>query len=227
MKKMPPASQANAAALQIARKRTCTRPTSPPSADSPLSMLRSLTVDYDYFERRALRAVCIQKTPMDDFHPQASEIIPDLFVCDIYTATSTAVVRGLGITHIASVLKHDCPCFPVEMRHIHIPVDDSRNAELLGHLDFTADWITHALEHKGRVMVHCVWGMSRSASIAIAYLMVARHMSVDNALKHVVSRRQIVRPNSGFLRQLKLYERILKGREQRRTDTHELLEDVP
>ncbi|PCH43952.1 phosphotyrosine protein [Wolfiporia cocos MD-104 SS10] len=188
---------------------------SPPRADSLVSMLRSLTVDDDYFERRALRAACIRRTPLDDFHPQASEIVPGLFVCDVYTATSPAISRGLGITHVVSVVKDNYPRFPRSMKHISIPIDDSREAELLGYLDYTVEWITSALQRKGRVMVHCIWGMSRSASVAIAYIMAAKHIPLENALKLVVARREVVKPNSGFMQQLKVYEHILRIREQK------------
>ncbi|KZT04653.1 phosphatases II [Laetiporus sulphureus 93-53] len=200
----------------VSRRGVAKRCSSPPRADSVVSMLRSLSLDDDFFERRALRATCIQKTPLDDFHPQASEIVPGLFVCDIYTATSPAVVRGLGITHVASVIKHDCPRFPKPMQHVWVPIDDSRQAELLGHLDFVVEWIAQALEQKGQVMVHCVWGMSRSASVVIAYLMAVEKMPFDIACKHVISRRKVVRPNSAFMRQLKAYEQILRSRGQRR-----------
>ncbi|KAH9924847.1 protein-tyrosine phosphatase-like protein [Fomitopsis serialis] len=192
-----------------------TRKPSPPQADALVSMIRSLTLDDDYFERRALRSTCIQKTPVDDFHPQYSEIIPGLFVADMYTATSPAVHRGLGVTHVVSVLKQDCPRFWQNLQHVCVPIEDSRSAGLLGHLDFITDWIQHALERGGQVMVHCVWGMSRSASVAIAFLMATRRMSLDDAFRHVVSRRKIVRPNSGFMQQLKVYERILRAREEK------------
>lgn len=216
---MPPIVEIKVVTVRRAHQKSASRKSpSPPRADSLVSMLRSVTVDDDYFERRALRATCIQRTPLEDFHPQASEIIPGLFVCDMYTATSPAVRRGLGITHIASVVKRDCPRFPLGMQHICIPIEDSRQAELLGYLDFTVEWISDALRRNGQVMIHCIWGMSRSASVAIAYLMVTKHMPLEVALKFVVSKRQVVKPNSGFMRQLKVYERILKTREQQRKE---------
>ena len=64
-------------------------------------------------------------------------------------------------------------------------------------------------------MVHCIWGMSRSASVAIAFLMATRRISLDDAYKYVVSRRKIVRPNSGFMYQLKVYEQMLRARQEK------------
>lgn len=178
-------------------------------------MIRSLTVDDDYFERRALRTTCTQKNPVDDFLPQYSEIIPGLYIADMYTATSAAVIRDLGITHVVSVLKNGCPHYPQGLKHICVPVEDTRSEGILGHFDSIVDWIQRALANGGQVMVHCVWGMSRSASFVIAFLMAHRKMSLDDALKHVVARRRIVKPNSGFMCQLKFYEHMLRGRRER------------
>ena len=203
------------------------RTPSPPRADCIVSMIRSLTVDDDYFERRALRTTCTQKNPVDDFPPQYSEIIPGLFVADMYTATSAAVIRELGITHVVSVLKDGCPHYPQNLQHICVPIEDKRSAEILGHLDSITEWIQRALANGGQVMVHCVWGMSRSASFAIAFLMANRRMSLDDALKHVVARRKIVKPNSGFMHQLRVYELMLRGREARRRQRlHKVLASV-
>jgi protein-tyrosine phosphatase len=63
------------------------------------------------------------------------------------------------------------------------------------------------------VLVHCVQGISRSASFVIAYLMYrslsstattspTTRLSLRDALTHTRDRRSIVSPNRGFLRQL-------------------------
>ncbi|KZT67139.1 phosphatases II [Daedalea quercina L-15889] len=223
---LSPLSQVKVRDAQPESITTNMRKPSPPQADALVSMIRSLTVDDDYFERRALRSICIQKTPVDDYHPQYSEIIPGLFVADMYTATSAAVIRDLGITHVVSVLKHDCPRYSQDLKHICIPIDDSRSAGLLGHLDAITEWIQHALERGGQVMVHCVWGMSRSASVAIAFLMATRRMSLDDAFRHVVSRRKFVRPNSGFMYQLKVYEHILRARQEKLKRVQKVFESM-
>ena len=107
-------------------------------------MIRSLTVDDDYFERRALRTTCTQKHPVDDFLPQYSEIIPGLFVADMYTATSSAVIRDLGITHVVSVVKHGCPHYSRRLQHICVPIEDTSHTDILGHLDSMTQWIQRA-----------------------------------------------------------------------------------
>jgi protein-tyrosine phosphatase len=60
---------------------------------------------------------------------------------------------------------------------------------------------------EGPVLVHCMAGISRSATIVIAYLMSERKMSYAEAYNHVKEKRRIIRPNSGFRRQLKSFEK--------------------
>ncbi|KAH9858644.1 phosphatases II [Lenzites betulinus] len=187
---------------------------SPPSADTVLSMLRSATLDDDYFHRRALHKLCTQHSPLEDFLPQASEIIPGLIVCDMYTATTPATLQRLNITHVVSVMNKPPYRYPKPIQHLCVPIDDQPTANLLDYLEGAVAWIHAAIAGGGRVIVHCMWGMSRSASVAIAYLIAQRGMTLGQAHSFVRSRRRIVRPNSGFLNQLTVYDRIIRLRRE-------------
>ena len=61
-------------------------------------------------------------------------------------------------------------------------------------------------------LIHCRNGMSRSATVAIAYLMKYQGMSLIQAFKFVRDHRPCVSPNPGFMRQLVDFERSLYGR---------------
>lgn len=54
----------------------------------------------------------------------------------------------------------------------------------------------------GKVFVHCAMGVSRSASLVLAFLMIHKNMTLVDALKTVGSHRNIC-PNTGFLSQLR------------------------
>jgi protein-tyrosine phosphatase len=76
----------------------------------------------------------------------------------------------------------------------------------------TFQFIDEALKHRGKVLVHCAAGVSRSATIIIAYLMSRCGISYGQALAHVKARRPIVNPNEGFVQILQSYDRALESR---------------
>ena len=62
----------------------------------------------------------------------------------------------------------------------------------------------------GVVLVHCVAGVSRSATICLAYLVSHNHMSLQQAWQHVKKVRPWVKPNKGFLQQLSDWEKMMR-----------------
>lgn len=61
----------------------------------------------------------------------------------------------------------------------------------------------------GRVLVHCARGISCSATVALAYLMIRERLSLVVALELVCQRRNIL-PNAGFLEQLRRLDTSLQ-----------------
>ena len=66
------------------------------------------------------------------------------------------------------------------------------------------------LERNKKVFVNCYAGVSRSASIVIAYLMYKRNMSFIQAFEFLKMKRSIVSPNLGFIDQLSSLEKPLQ-----------------
>ena len=62
-----------------------------------------------------------------------------------------------------------------------------------------------------RVLIHCHAGISRSPTIAIAYIMKHINMSALEAYAFVQRSRRIISPNLNFMGQLVEYESKLKG----------------
>lgn len=72
-------------------------------------------------------------------------------------------------------------------------------------------FISQIRKSGGKTLVHCVAGVSRSATLCIAYLMKYQHMSLLQAYNYVKSKRPQIKPNNGFFRQLIDYEYRLFG----------------
>ncbi len=62
----------------------------------------------------------------------------------------------------------------------------------------------------GACLVNCSAGVSRSASVCIAYLMTRHSMSYEEAFAAVAKGRPEICPNDGFRTQLLAYEEKLK-----------------
>lgn len=61
---------------------------------------------------------------------------------------------------------------------------------------------------EGKVLVHCHVGVSRSATLVLAYLMLKQNLTLVEAICAVKESRGVI-PNRGFLRQLiKLDEQL-------------------
>ncbi|CAK80396.1 unnamed protein product (macronuclear) [Paramecium tetraurelia] len=93
--------------------------------------------------------------------------------------------------------------------HLIINIDDSEDENIMQYFEQTNKFIEDNLK-KGNVLVHCMAGISRSASIVIAYIMWSQKKSYKDSYKYVDEMREIIYPNEGFRNQLKAYELQLK-----------------
>ncbi|TFK74953.1 phosphatases II [Pluteus cervinus] len=139
----------------------------------------------------------------------ASRISSRLYLSDLLIAEDANELKRLGITHVVSVveLQPDIPeTIPLEHR-LHIPIADKSDVDILSHMETTTAFIGAALSanEANIVLVHCVQGISRSATIVCAYLVATKRMQGPQAIEYTQSKRGIVCPNLGFRHQLDIY----------------------
>jgi len=95
-----------------------------------------------------------------------------------------------------------------------VPAFDSKTYPISQHFEEASHFIDEEIRlRKGRVFVHCAQGISRSATLVIAYLMSKRQMSIQQAIETIRPKRFIA-PNEGFTEQLIEYND--QPQEQRR-----------
>lgn len=91
----------------------------------------------------------------------------------IYLARDLKRLQETGITHILNVTREWQTYHEAHFIHHNLPVIDVTD-ESIDHLfDIAFEWIEQARKENGKVLVHCVVGKSRSASIVIGMLQTA------------------------------------------------------
>jgi len=145
--------------------------------------------------------------------PHVTEVLPRLYISDLYTAEDPTALADLGISHVLSIMSGSVALPPaLQQRSAQVPIQDTPFAELAAHLPRTTQYIADALhDPAARVLVHCVMGSSRSVSVVCAYLIAAHGFTPDAALAFVKERRKVANPNRGFVDQLHEYWRSLRG----------------
>lgn len=136
---------------------------------------------------------------------QIDEVWPNIYIGNVAIAQNKTALQRLGITHVlnaahskrGSIGNHRF--YGNDFVYCGIPADDSTHFDLDVYFKPAADFIHKALKTPdGKVLVHCIMGMSRSSTLVLAYLMLYHHIPLHHALQKVVQKRAIY-PNRNFL----------------------------
>lgn len=150
-----------------------------------------------------------------------SKITDNIFLGNYYNAMNYQWLAGKKITHVLNCAK-EIPCtYNKKLIYKHIKGNDIPTFKLLPYLHEAADFINEVVKSKGRVLVHCAAGISRSTTCLIAYFMKYRNTQLMPALQFIRTRRTIVRPNPGFMSQLQVFSKLLTQQKQPKQDVYE------
>lgn len=131
-----------------------------------------------------------------------SEIMEGLFIGSQISALSKLIFQKHKIQRVLAVGKGLEKGFVGKCAYMSISIEDSRNEDIYQFLDKSYNFIDNALSDKAPLMVHCAEGISRSATLVMAYFIRKYRWSFVDAMHFVSERRDIINPNRYFEKQL-------------------------
>ncbi|KAI3647940.1 hypothetical protein MP228_008161 [Amoeboaphelidium protococcarum] len=139
------------------------------------------------------------------------KVIDRLYISSGDAAKKLDVLVANNITHVVNVATNIPNLFPEKFTYLAKDIADIPDAPLLKVLDDVLPFIHEAHKDNGSVLVHCNQGISRSASIIIAYLMKYQKASLAEAVQKTAEARPQIKPNYGFEQQLQKFEKHIKS----------------
>lgn len=136
---------------------------------------------------------------------EADKIFDGIYLGSIDSVYDEKALESRGITHIISSIAGFEPPFPTKFNYLVINALDSLNTDLSENFNLCNDFIENALDDGGQILIHCIAGRSRSATLLIAYMIYKFGIDTDNAILSIKSRRNIIEPNQNFKKQLYEY----------------------
>ena len=137
-----------------------------------------------------------------------SKILEGLYLGCVLDANNRSNLKRCGVTHILNVA-YELPAFHCnDFIYKKVVAYDCDEFDLSPYFDEIADFIYEGRK-SGGVLVHCMFGISRSTTSVIAYQLKYENMKFRQAMNFITNKRKIAHPNSGFQEQLRKYKKQL------------------
>ncbi|XP_068637352.1 protein-tyrosine-phosphatase MKP1-like [Aristolochia californica] len=165
---------------------------------------RGLKLDLSSFQQKPdPTGTLVKKDKIAFFDKECSKVAEHIYLGGDAVARDRGILIKNGITHVLNCVGFVSPeYFKADFVYKTLWLQDSPSEDITSILYDVFDYFEDVREQRGRVLVHCCQGVSRSTSLVIAYLMWREGQSFEDAFQYVKAARGIADPNMGFTCQL-------------------------
>jgi protein-tyrosine phosphatase len=139
-----------------------------------------------------------------------NQIIPHLFLGNKPAALNLEMLKQYSITHIVNAANEITNFFPNDIQYYNCHLKDDMTE--IVNFDGPHSFIHDAIVTNTNVLVHCLAGASRSATIVIGFLMKYTFIDLQTAFTITKQCRSCVNPNPNYMRQLMQLDISLHGK---------------
>jgi protein-tyrosine phosphatase len=152
-----------------------------------------------YYSNKVLTKLSINSVLFHSRSP-IDHIIDHIYLGDLRAADDTSILQLHEITHIINCAVGLPETFPENYKYLSLNLRDDTDQDLSEAFKVSLEFLK---DKNAKVFIHCKQGVSRSASIVLAYLIMEKGLSYNEAFEVLVKKRNVVRPNTFFEQQLK------------------------
>lgn len=122
------------------------------------------------------------------------------------------MLKKIGVTHVVNCAGDVCKDkFPHDFKYLTYYLKDSKTENIECVFYEVISFIDEARKGNGKVLIHCVQGVSRSVSLCIAYLIIRENLTYSAAFDIIKKNRGVASPNMGFTVQLLIFQKRLQN----------------
>ena len=172
--------------------------------NNPLSSSRK---DYDIFDKQTSnnRTSTEMDMILDNF----------LYLSNYKAASNILELEKNNIKYIINCSGDICENICNYINYLTLNLKDNTKENIECVFYKCIDFINKCKKENKKILIHCLQGISRSATITIAYLIYNNKMNVDKAFNFIQKKRKIINPNLNFFLQLELFYKRLNNKEDR------------
>jgi protein-tyrosine phosphatase len=144
-------------------------------------------------------------------HSHPTRILNWMFCGTFLNANNNAEIKALDIKYILNcAIELKLNNLPKYVKYCQLNILDDDSTDITLFFDKAFSFIEEARKSNQKILIHCRLGISRSPALIIGYFIKYMGYTTEAALNLLISQRSQIHPNSGFISQLKAYEKNIK-----------------